>query len=198
MTLPGLSGEAAPQGVDFYPTPLPVVMGFLKVFLPRETWMPHPGLVNNHFSILDPGAGSGNICRALRMHGYTGDLTAVEIRDEETTALSNLPNPTPKIIIQDFLKWTPDRRYDLAIGNPPFSLAKEFALKCFECADRTALLLRLGFLATERRRKFWEAHPVDKLYVVVNRPSFVNGGNDSQEYAWFVWDGSGRQEMRWI
>ena len=182
--------------VDFYPTPLPVVMGFLQAYLPRpdRLWT----LENNEiYSILDPGAGSGNISNALRMHGYRGDLTCVELRDEERPALTGFM-PGAKVVIADFLQWEPDRRYGLAIGNPPFSLAREFAGKCFQCADRTALLLRLGYMATETRRKFWEEHPPSKIFIVTNRPSFTGSGTDSQEYAWFVWDGPPMPGLEWI
>lgn len=173
------AAREAAREADFYPTPLPVAIGFLERLK----------LPDMFGRILDPGAGSGNICKALRHVGWNGLIDAVELRDEETPALANITPKAPQIYIHDFLSWKTDKLYDMAIGNPPFSLAQEFAEKCFGLADRTALLLRLGFLCTKKRCAFWDKHPYSSIYYLINRPSFTGNGTDSQEYAWFVWGG---------
>ena len=181
MREPDLFGDTSPQksSVDFYPTPLPVVMGFLSN-------LKMPDIFGR---ILDPGAGSGNISRVLRMNGWQGIIDAVELREEERKALSGIPPKPPNVYIENFLDFDPPSRYDLAIANPPFSLAEEFAEKCFSCSNKTALLLRLGFLCTEGRRAFWKKYPYDSIYYLTNRPSFTGTGNDMTEYAWYVWGG---------
>jgi len=49
------------------------------------------------------------------------------------------------------------------------------------------MLLRLNFLASERRQEWMKTDTPD-VYVLPNRPSFRGKGSDATEYAWFVWD----------
>jgi hypothetical protein len=85
----------------------------------------------------------------------------------------------------------------MIIGNPPFSLAQEFLEKCFEIAkDDTyvVMLLRLAFLESRKRHKFWQENPLHKLYVLSERPSFINGKTDATAYGWFVWQRSSTKQ----
>lgn len=50
------------------------------------------------------------------------------------------------------------------------------------------MLLRLAFLESKKRCDFWQKHPVSKLYVLSERPSFTGAGTDATAYAWFVWN----------
>ena len=80
--------------------------------------------------------------------------------------------------------------YDVVITNPPYSLAQEFVERCLPLAYNVVMLLRLGFLATEKRSQLMREHP-PAVYVLPNRPSFTGGGTDASDYAWFVWGESG-------
>ena len=82
------------------------------------------------------------------------------------------------------------RPFDLIITNPPFSLAEEFILKALDDAETVIILLRLNFLGSVKRVEFWNGKvpEPDYLFIITPRPSFVYGGTDSCEYAWFVWD----------
>jgi hypothetical protein len=60
------------------------------------------------------------------------------------------------------------------------------------------MLLRLAFLESKRRFNFWQQYPVNKLYILSQRPSFTGKGTDATAYAWFVWDGSDKQEVKVI
>ena len=55
------------------------------------------------------------------------------------------------------------------------------------------MLLRLNYLGSEKRAAFFQEVPPD-VYVLPNRPSFVRGGNDSCEYAWFAWGPKRRRD----
>lgn len=161
---------------DFYATPVDVVKNFLNNYdLPKG-------------NILEPSAGNGNVIKALRDKGIQNNITAIEIREEEENDLNRLSD---KVIIDNFLDWTPDKEYGVIIGNPPYSIAREFMEKCFEIANENTviiMLLRTAFLESKSRFEFWQEHPVTELYVLSKRPSFTGKGTDATSYSWFVWD----------
>jgi hypothetical protein len=80
------------------------------------------------------------------------------------------------------------------ITNPPFSLAEKFVLRSLTMLDPhwggdVLMLLRLGFLASKKRRQFWKKNPLTALFILSDRPSFRGEGEqtDKSEYAWFLW-----------
>ncbi|MGL5328968.1 MAG: hypothetical protein ACRDD7_06845 [Peptostreptococcaceae bacterium] len=140
--------------------------------------------------ILEPSAGNGNVIQALRNIGLTNDITALEIRSEE---LNNLKQISDNVIIDNFLMRDFDTKYDIIIGNPPYSLAKEFIEKCFDIVSENGqviMLLRTAFLESKSRYEFWQENPLTGLYVLSKRPSFTGKGTDATSYSWFIWDKS--------
>ncbi len=122
--------------------------------------------------------------------------TALELPAECRQNLELL-TPRPEIIITDkFIspalpeeqKPLHGRRFDVALGNPPFSLAQEFVEESMRVADTVVMLLRLNFIGSAGRSAFMQKHTPD-VYVLPDRPSFDGRGTDSIEYAWFVWQG---------
>jgi hypothetical protein len=95
----------------------------------------------------------------------------------------------------DFLTYEDDEIVDFIITNPPFALAQEFVEKALTLANCTIMLLRLNFLASKTRKEFWEKHPPTAIHVLTKRPSFTGKGTDATDYAWFVWDSTGRQKV---
>jgi hypothetical protein len=90
----------------------------------------------------------------------------------------------------DFFEWnTP---VDLIFTNPPFSIAQEFIEHSLQLADTVFMLLRLNYLASIKRYEWWSKNPPSALYVLSKRPSFTGSGTDATDYAWFVWDKSGK------
>jgi len=103
---------------------------------------------------------------------------------------------------------------DLIITNPPFSQALPFLEKSICEAKTVIYLLRLNFLASQKRKEFWNKYTPNYLFVLSRRPCFVwtcktpgckskysvgnrvcdkcggkvGPGTDATEYAWFVWD----------
>ena len=175
------------NNADAYYTPIPVITNLLK----------HHKIKDGN--ILEPSAGCGNFTKTIKEHGYNNHITSLELREEER---DNLLIHSDEVIITDFLKWTPDNKYKTIIGNPPYSLALEFMEKCFEIADKDTeiiMLLRTAFLESKKRYEFWQQHPLSKLYVLSQRPSFLaNGKSDATSYSWFIWDNSGKQEIKVI
>lgn len=170
---------------DFYPTPDETIEAFLDVYE-----------VRGGISILEPGAGDGNIVRALRRHGLF-DIDAIEIRPEER---ENLEEICSQVTIGDFLDVDIQKKYDLVIGNPPFSLALEFIQRAFQVVKpggKVIFLLRTAFLESDRRFSFWQepGHIPTGLYTLHKRPSFTGKGTDAQSYSWFVWDFSSDKQV---
>ncbi|WP_350668723.1 DNA methyltransferase [Pseudoalteromonas sp. 69-MNA-CIBAN-0232] len=84
------------------------------------------------------------------------------------------------------------QQQDVIITNPPFSLTIEFIKKSLSelAPDGTlAYLQRVNFLGSKCRIDFWnEVGFPNKTPVIIPRPRFVNGGSDSCEYMWMIWD----------
>lgn len=178
------------QDKDFYITPRWVIDTLLDNYDLRSGW------------ILEPCAGDGAICKVLRGRSpevWDGSLYAVEIRGEEQDTLRMYCDD---VLIKDFLKVSPgDFEYPMPsapgtiITNPPFSIAKEIIEHCFELADEGTeiiMLLRLGWLESEKRREFWEKHQNVSLITLANRPSFTGDGTDFSAYGWFIWNRRGQ------
>ncbi len=164
---------------DFYATPIDVVENFIKNY---------GGLSGK---ILEPSAGNGNIIKALNKQNIDCEIHAVEIREEEK---SNLNKLSKKVFICDFLQeYNNDEKYDVIIGNPPFSNAIDFTEKCLKMLKedgKLIFLLRTSFLESKKRKEFWQKNPVSDLYVLSQRPSFTGKGTDATSYSWFIWDKS--------
>jgi hypothetical protein len=157
---------AARKPYDAYQTPPEVVEAMMREIV----WGRSP-------TIMEPCAGQGNIVRVLHEYLPDAEITEMDIQRG-----------------QDFLKADIHERYDFIVTNPPFMLAKEFVDKSLRVANCVVMLLRLGFLAGQKRREWWRRNPPTALFVLSKRPSFTGQGTDSTDYAWFVFDNTGRQK----
>lgn len=129
-------------------------------------------------SVLEPCAGDGAIWDVLERFFHEANMNWFEIERG-----------------QDFLNGLHgNERYDFVVTNPPFSLAQEFIEKSLDLANCVIMLLRLNFLASSKRKEFWERHPPTAIHVLTKRPSFTGNGTDACDYAWFVFDLTGRQK----
>lgn len=116
--------------------------------------------------------------------------TALELREECKPVLETVADQV--ILTDQFLTaQTPlaGMRFEVAVGNPPFSLAQEFILESLKYCDNVLMLLRLNYLGTIERAPWMAKHTPD-IYVLPDRPSFTGWGTDSIEYAWFHWRSS--------
>ena len=149
------------KGPDIYPTPRPAVESLRSFLIER-------GALYTNDRMLEPCRGGGNIIDVFPEWSWEW-CELLEGRDYLNTAFRAV-------------------QFDWSITNPGFYLALEFLKKSLVEADSVAFLLRLNFLGSQKRRAFWQQHPVKTLLVLSERPSFtVNGKTDSTEYAWFIW-----------
>lgn len=93
---------------------------------------------------------------------------------------------------KDFFDWNDN--VDLILTNPPFSLLPRFAEHSIKHANTVMFLLRINYLGSIKRQKWWQDNPLAALHVISKRPSFTGGGTDATEYAWFIWDNTDRIE----
>jgi hypothetical protein len=128
---------------------------------------------------LDPCAGEGRLLVALQDLAPSAMYRGIEL-DEERATLCAAQNGIGCVHADALAPianaWrfpnlhTP---YDLVIMNPPYSLALGFIQAALASdAAEVAVLLRLNFLASNKRAKFWREHPCD-VYVLPKRPSFA-------------------------
>jgi len=141
-------------------------------------------------TIVDPCAGDGAILRTLRAHRThlpKHTLAAFEIQARFKESLESVAD---LVGIGDALAFMPEYNgrgcIDLAITNPPFSLAFELLQALWPVAGRIALLLRLSFIASAKRHPFLKDRIPD-VFVLPNRPIFVRGQSDNCDYGWFSW-----------
>ena len=176
------------KSYDFYSTPLDCV----------ESLLNNIDLSNYGNFVLEPSSGNGNICKVFKKYYPYKDLTAVELRDEEYINLCKLE--IDDIIINSF--YNIRDKFDIIIGNPPYSEAQEFIEHSFELLNENGILiflLRTNFLESKKRYEFWKKYPLSRLYTLSKRPSFTGKGTDATSYSWFIWDKStNKQEIKVI
>lgn len=139
--------------------------------------------------IWEPHVGGGAFLRALKRRYMVGqEEWPMIVGTDIDPYAEGFHEHNVAMMQQDAL--THKGRYDLIIGNPPYSRAEEHVRHFLSLEPAMCvMLLRLGFLASQRRAAFWEEFPLAGLWVLSKRPSFTGGGTDSSDYAAFVWRG---------
>ena len=99
----------------------------------------------------------------------------------------------------DFLSNQYNKKHDLVITNPPFSLINEFINKGLESTNKYLIFLgKIQLLETKGRKNILENSPLKYVYVHSNRQATWKNGKEFDEkgkkwattmcLAWFVWD----------
>ena len=98
------------------------------------------------------------------------------------------------------------------VTNPPYGIAKAVAEKALRIAyQKTAILVRLDFLASQRRHALFADHPPAYVLILSRRPSMppgellLRGGvkqtGGQHDYTWIIWDRARSlypTELRWL
>jgi hypothetical protein len=153
----------AERGDDLYETPLEAVRALLAV----ETL---PSGV-----IWEPACGPGSIVRVLRSIGYrvwSTDLVDYGSPDQDESGIDFLLERSAPSSITSI------------VTNPPFKLAEQFARCALTLCPRVYMLLRLGFLESERRRDILDSGSLKTVYV--GRRS--RNASPALAFAWYCWD----------
>ena len=93
---------------------------------------------------------------------------------------------------KDFFDWNDST--DLILTNPPFSIAQEFIDHSLATCNTCIQLLRINYLGSISRHAWWKENTPIALHILSKRPSFTGKGTDATDYAWYVWDNTGRMK----
>lgn len=168
---------------DLYETPLALAEAAMMKIVPNKK------IMTSQFSVLDAGCGTGVWGEAINHFFPVVDGIDLEPRIGNTQYYDS-------IITMDYLHYFPDEKYNIILGNPPYSLAEEFIRHSFELLREKGsvyFLLRLSFLEGIRRgRGLFKEFPLKKVYVCSRRPSFFSSDGehhttDTLAYALFLW-----------
>ena len=165
---------------DYYVTPIEPIRTFLRELVKLE-----PHVLTGR--VLDSAAGGDQV----RPMSYPEALKSLGVKDSQITTV-DMRSDSRAQVKSDYLKWVPEKEFDLVISNPPFCLAREFIEKGWkDCVDRgfVIMLLRLNFFGSQKRQSFWQGNMPKYSFVHSNRMSFTpDGKTDSIEYMHCVWE----------
>lgn len=181
--------------LDYYPTPPHATTALLAKMVQEEVAVP------NGF-IWECACGGGHMAEPLR-EWFGEQVWETDIFDHKNRGVE----------IVDFLDplHMPDQvgEVGMIITNPPFQLAKEFALTALERCPKAlvALFCRLSFLEGQQRRKeLFDPFPPSHVWVFSQRVQLRKGmlaakgdGGSMVAHAWFLWDRRGEgTKLGWI
>jgi len=161
------------RGDDLYETPPSAIQALLRVEqLPDVIW--------------EPACGPGAIVGVLRSAGhkvYATDLVDYGYPDSEG-GINFLTSTSPSFAV------------GAIVTNPPFKIADRFVAHALTLGiPKIAMLLRLAFLESERRRPILECGLLARVHVFRNRlPRMHRAGWTGKQatsaiaFGWFVWE----------
>lgn len=193
---------------DLYETPYDLVEAAIEKLQYDEELAWHSPVEE----ILDPGCGNGvwakecvKLVYAIEETNNYPYITAIDLEPH----ITERPDLVDKIITGDYLEYDSPYKFDLIVGNPPYSLAEAFIEKSLNLLYEDGyvyFLLRLAFLEGIKRGKgFFQFYPPKRVYVCSRRPSFFTSRNgrhttDTLAYAMFLWQKGykGKPELDWL
>lgn len=146
-------------------------------------------------NIWDCCCGKGHISEVLKNHNYNVYSTDLIDRGYCDDTM-------------DFLKCIDNVNCDI-ITNPPYSLALEIIQKALDITsngNKIAMLLKIQFLESAKRKKFFDLFPPKYVYVFSERINCAKNGEFEKYkssaicYAWYIWIKGEYNEpiIRWI
>lgn len=163
---------------EFYPTPPWPVLRLLEhpaVSRFREQW--------DLARWFDPCVGEGAIVEAVNAHyGAPPEWFGADIRATGWIC------ERPGFAVHDYLAEPRVLACDVAIFNPPFTKALQFARQALTHCAHVFMLQRRNWLTSALRQdREWLTQNKPAEFLLPERISFVDGTTDNQEYEWYVW-----------
>lgn len=180
---------------DFYATD-PVAVDMLFAALKEADFK-----MREPESFMEPCVGNGNIARrVLELYPSIADTAFTDVVDR------GFPGTT----VEDFLQANFDnRRFDLIVTNPPYSMALEFVQKCRSLLAENgvlAMFLKIQYWEGEKRKEDLKKYPPAYCFPFTKRMATWNNGRPTDDngkrwattmcHAWFVWTKGNREPCR--
>lgn len=164
------------RGDDLYESPPQAVTALLAVEnIPTRVW--------------EPACGPGSIVSVLRKTGR--DVLATDLVDYE----SPFQDHSGIDFLMDGLAETLADGSRAIVTNPPYKNAHHFVARALEFSPYVAMLLRLAFLESERRRDIIDNSCLARVHVFRKRlPMMHRDGwegkkaSSSMAFGWFIWE----------
>lgn len=171
MSATGRSDVRHPD--DFYATPswcTQAIAPFLHLYPERP--------------VFDPAAGEGAILDVLLSLGCTTSGLEIDpVRAQYAVTMGRHGVHQRDALCN--ITWRVDPS-GVVVMNPPYALAMEFVQRALAECERVAALLRLPWLASQKRSTWLRAN-TPSVHVLPKRPSFTGKGTDATDYAWMLW-----------
>lgn len=164
------------DSLDYFPTP-PWATRALCEWIAGKIGRDH---MRRNIDAWEPACGEGHMVRPLRE--YFANVRASDVRSYGCDGQE----------VVDFL-FCPPATADWIITNPPFRLAKEFALEAMKRAPNVALLVRTAFLeGGDRFRTLFDPCPPTAILqfserVPMHKGRLVENGSTATAYCWVIW-----------
>lgn len=193
---------------DLYETPYQLVEAAIDKIHSDEEIAYYSGGID----VLDAGCGNGVWAKESVQFTYAGDfendypfITGIDIEPH----ITERPDLIDEIIVGDFLKFGPNYKFNIVLGNPPYSLAEEFVRHAYDLVYEEGyvyFLMRLAFLeGIKRGQGLFKDLPLKRVSICSRRPSFFSSKNgkhttDTLAYAMFLWQKGyeGNPEIDWL
>lgn len=152
--------------------------------------------VNISGSVWENACGDGALAREIKKLSNVKWVYSTDIIDRGYEDFDGVVN---------FLEIFEPQVYDWIITNPPYKHGLEWVRKSLNYSGNVAVLMKLVFLESAERKKFFEECPPSKVLVYSKRLGVYKNNIKTTNsglvaYAWFVWEkGIKRQpEIYWI
>lgn len=189
VSITGGGGKSEREINDFYPTPTATTQSLVK-YLP----------ISKEDILLEPSAGQGHISNVLQNSFPSNKIISTDLID--------YGNPNIQSGLDFLVESYPYNKADWVITNPPYSskILMPFVLKALQIASKgVAMLLKITFLESVRRKKFFEeTQMLENVVLFSNRqPMYKNGivtkASNAICYAWYIWnkDFQGNPTILW-
>jgi hypothetical protein len=192
MLTGNMSATRVERGDDFYASPyaaLPPLLVAERRRLPRTLW--------------EPSCGNGALVVPLRNRGF--DVVATDLNDW------GCPDSTSDV---DFLEnvagqFAPKGQFGI-VTNPPFNIVESYVERAVERAPYVALLLRLAFLESEGRMRWFPTVGLRRVHIIGERlPMMHRHGYEGPKltsaamaFAWYIFEHGPRRShqvpVRWV
>lgn len=154
-------------------------------------------------SILEPCAGTGRFVEQLRARYPDAQIACNDLIPEPYIVEAGGWTEADVSRFGNYLDMDlPPGTVELTISNPPFGPALAIIEHALGHSKRVVMLLRQGFLSTEKRAEFFRVHRPGYVWIVANRPAYdvplevladpeyewVEGQTDSADYCFVAWD----------